>query len=55
MSNAGGQSKRWRITLIKGDGSCGSSFFCVTVAQRAMVALALHAAGATFMVEEFAA
>lgn len=46
---------RWRVVLIERDGAPGPVFWCRTVTQRCLIVLALHAAGATFMVEEFAA
>jgi len=46
---------RWRIALIDRDGRIGATFVAVSVAQRCLLVLALRAAGATFLVEGFAA
>lgn len=46
---------RWRVVVIRSDGSAGVSFYCVTRGQMSMVCLALRATGQQISVEEFAA
>lgn len=45
---------RWRVVVIRPDGSAGVTFMCVTLGQKAMVCLTLRATGQNFSVEEFA-
>lgn len=45
--------RRWRVTVIKPDGSVGPGFHCVTPHQRTLVCLVLTASGVSFVVEGF--
>ena len=44
---------RWRVVVIRGDGKPGVAYFCVSVAQRACICLALATNGISYAVEGF--
>lgn len=52
MATIARSGKRWSLRVVRPDGSVGPALIAVTVAQRALYALALSVAGVSFVIEE---
>lgn len=46
---------RWRVVVIRPNGSVGSTYHCTTLAQKTLIVLVLKTNNHSFQIEEFCA